>query len=165
MTYFSKVESAKILLEDSIDNYFNNKITPSAFLLAWNARRILRDLLKKKWQISASYKWVQDNTDTNIDDIEKDLREHSNFFKHSDRKNDEIKQILCTEWMLEIILYDTVFMYKQFVWESTHKMKRFTWYWNFTKRDDIPDKDMQEKMYGIIKVLWKVPTKLEFYNL
>lgn len=171
MTYYSKIDSAKILLEDSISNYFNDKITPSSFLLAGNARWLLSDLLEKQNKKSPWLEYVKQNHNwTNISEMIKNLKLHSNFFKHSDREHDEIKEILCEEWFLEFILWEAIWNYEELTSKLTLIMHTFRTYFIYKSYYLLNSKkEENNELYTLFEKMtsdhWKIVTKKEFYDI
>jgi hypothetical protein len=170
MPYYWKLLSAEILLEDSITQYFFDKIDPTTFLLAWNARRILGDLLKKENKESPWLKYVKENyKNVDIDKMIKHLKLHSNFFKHADWKKDEVKEILCEEWLLEYILWEAIWNYEILKNKITFKMDIYKSYIMYKSyylyiNDFDFEINLKNKIDNITKKFWKIITKKDFYE-
>lgn len=168
MAYFWKLEAAEILLDDSIIQYFNDKIDPTTFLLAGNARRILNDLLKKEWKESPWLKFAKENN-ADIKRMLNELKLHSNFFKHADKNKDEIKQIICEEWYLDFIIPEAIWIYLELTSKYTSLMKLYNSYFMYRNREFLQEwewnSELVKEIIENITINWKEATKQNFYNI
>lgn len=170
--YYSKIQGAEIFLDDSITQYFNDKIDPTSFLLAWNARWILRDILSNKWIKTPSFSYVEENhPEADIKEMVLNLKKHANFFKHVNKKDweDENTSILCEEWWLEYILWDALGCFVKITWKPTPLMNIYHAYNMYKGYNKYWDDNQNNKLFSSFKKmtqdLWRVATKWEFYKV